>query len=509
MAVRYERDARNEIKKRKATHMWRIAGAKAKDLCDPHLAPTRRDILRVGGAGMLGLTLGTALKLQAASAASPLIERPGWGRAKSVIMVYLQGGPSHIDLWDPKENVPDNVKSVFQPISTKIPGIKFTENLPRLATLNDRFTMLRSLSYTPNGLFNHTAAIYQMMTGYTTDKVSPSGQLEPPNAKDFPNFGSQIIRLKPVDEPMLPFVMLPRPLQESNVVGKGGAAGFLGKQFDPYTLYPDGDDLDMDKMNRIRTDDLTLPDEVFSLRLKRRARLRELVNRQMPELEKAVEDYRLDEHYSQALELITSGRARNAFDLSQESEQTRESYGRNTFGQSCLLARRLVEAGTRVVEVIWPKVANSDNHSWDQHVQLSKRMKDQSAPMFDTGISGLIEDLDQRGMLEDTLLVVVGEFGRSPQRGVSTSGNANDADGRDHWPYCYTGLIAGAGIKRGLVYGESDKTASAPLENPVHPSELLATIYHSFGIDPETMVLNHLQQPRELVKAHAITEWFA
>jgi len=489
--------------------MWRIIGGKGKDLCDPHLTPTRRDVLRVGGAGMLGLTLGSALQLQAASAASPFRDRPGWGRAKSVIMVYLQGGPSHIDLWDPKENVPDNVRSVFQPISTKIPGIKFTENLPRLAMLNDRFTMLRSLSYTPNGLFNHTAAIYQMMTGYTTDKVSPSGQLEPPNAKDFPNFGSQIIRLKPVEEPMLPFVMLPRPLQESNVVGKGGSAGFLGKQFDPYTLYPEGDDLDMDKMNRIRTDDLTLPDEVFSLRLKRRARLRELVNRQMPDLEKAVEDYRLDEHYSQALELITSGRARNAFDLSQESEQTRESYGRNTFGQSCLMARRLVEAGTRVVEVIWPKVANSDNHSWDQHVQLSQRMKDQSGPMFDAGISGLIEDLDQRGMLEDTMLVVVGEFGRSPQRGVSTSGNANDADGRDHWPYCYTGLIAGAGIKRGLVYGESDKTASAPLENPVHPSELLATIYHSFGIDPETMVLNHLQQPRELVKAHAITEWFA
>jgi Protein of unknown function (DUF1501) len=488
--------------------MWRIQGALARDLCDRHLAPTRRDVLRVGGAGMLGLTLGSALQLRSASAASPLIEQPGWGRAKSVIMVYLQGGPSHIDLWDPKENVPDNVRSVFAPISTKIPGIKFTENLPRLATLNDRFTLLRTLSYTPNGLFNHTAAIYQMMTGYTTDKVSPSGQLEPPNAKDFPNFGSQIIRLKPLDEPMLPFVMLPRPLQESNVVGKGGTAGFLGKQFDPYTLFPEGDDLDMEKMDRIRTDDLSLPDGMFSLRLERRARLRELVNRQMPELERAVEDLKLNEHYRQALDLITSGRARSAFDLSQESEQVRESYGRNTFGQSCLLARRLVEAGTRVVEVIWPKVANSDNHSWDQHVELSKRMKNQSAPMFDAGLSALIEDLDQRGLLEETLLVAVGEFGRSPQRGVSTSGNENDADGRDHWPYCYTGLIAGAGIQRGLVWGESDQTASAPLEKPVHPSELLATIYHSFGIDPGTMVLNHLQQPRELVKAHPVTSWF-
>jgi len=490
--------------------MFRIKGGLAKDLCDPFLQPSRRDVLRVGGTGMLGLSLASMLKLQSAAAAvAGTTDRPGWGRAKSIIMVYLQGGPSHIDLWDPKENVPEKVRSVFQPISTKIPGIKFTENLPKLAQLNDRFTTIRSLSYSPNGLFNHTAAIYQMMTGYTTDKVSPSGQLEPPDPKDFPNFGSHLVKMRPTEEPMLPFVMLPRPLQESNVIGKGGTAGFLGKAYDPYTLYPEGDDMDMSKMDRIKIDDLKLPDEVFSVRLQRRARLRELVKRQMPEMEKAVEDLKLDEHYSQALNLVISGRARDAFDLSREPEKVRDTYGNNTFGQSCLLARRLIEAGTRVVEVIWPKVANSDNHSWDQHVQLSKRMKEQSAPMFDTGISALIADLDDRGMLDETMLVVVGEFGRSPQRGVSTSGNNNDADGRDHWPYCYTGLIAGGGTKRGLVYGKSDKTASAPLDDPVHPTQLLATIYHAFGIDPETMVMNHLNQPRELIKADAVTDWFA
>ncbi len=492
--------------------MFRIVGGKAKDLCDPFLQPTRRDVLRVGGSGMLGLSLGALLQLKATNAnATQLLsrERPGWGRAKSVIMVYLQGGPSHIDLWDPKENVPDNVRSVFKPISTRIPGVQFTENLPKLAGLNDRFTMIRSMSYSPNGLFNHTAAIYQMMTGYTTDKVSPSGQLEPPNPKDFPNFGSHLVKLRPVDEPMLPFVMLPRPLQESNVIGKGGTAGFLGKAFDPYTLYPEGDDMDMTKMDRVKIDDLKLPDDVFSVRLQRRARLRDLVNQQMPEMERAVESFKLDEHYNQALNLVISGRARDAFDLNKEPQAVRDAYGKTTFGQSCLLARRLIEAGTRVVEVVWPKVANSDNHSWDQHSGLSKRMKEQSAPMFDTGISALISDLDERGMLDETLLVVVGEFGRSPQRGVSTSGNDNDADGRDHWPYCYTGLIAGAGTKRGLVYGKSDQTASAPLENPVHPTQLLASIYHAFGIEPETMVMNHLNQPRELVKAQAVTDWFA
>lgn len=489
--------------------MIRIPGQAGKDVCDRSVGITRRDVLRVGGAGMMGMTLNQLFRAQAVAEAAGSGGGPGWGKAKSVILVYLQGGPSHLDLWDPKENVPTNVKSEFKPISTKIPGVQFTELLPKLATVNDKFTMIRSMSYTPNGLFNHTAAIYQMMTGYTTDKVSPSGQLEPPSPKDFPNFGSNIIKMQPLDVPMLPFVMLPRPLQESNVVGKAGTAGFLGKAFDPYTLYPDGDDMDMAKMERIRIDDLQLRPDVFTVRLQRRARLRDALSSQMKDMEKAVSSWQLDDYYDRALNLIVSGRARDAFALSSEPDKLRDSYGRNTFGQSLLLARRLVEAGTRVVEVIWPKVANSDNHSWDCHTGLFQRMKDQAAPMLDSGLSTLIEDLDQRGLLDSTLVVAVGEFGRSPQKGVSTSGNDNSPDGRDHWPYCYTSIIAGAGIKRGYVHGSSDKTGSAPLENPVHPGELLATIYHAFGIAPETIVYNHLNQPRELVKAQAVTSLFA
>ena len=491
--------------------MLRIPGRSGKDLCDPGLGATRRDILRVGGSALFGLSLGSMLELQAAAsraADSPAGRGPGWGKAKSIILVYLQGGPSHLDLWDPKEGVPDNVRSQFKTIDSAVPGVQLTEILPKLAKITDKCTLVRSMSYTPNGLFNHTAAIYQMMTGYTTDKVSPSGQLEPPSPKDFPNFGSNIVRLQPSSEPMLPFVMLPRPLQESNVIGKGGSAGFLGKAFDPYTLYPEGDDLDDAKMTRIKVDDLQLRPEVFSARLRRRAKLRDAINAGMPILDKAVADYNLNEYYDRALQLVVSGRARAASDLDSEPGVLRDAYGRNTFGQSCLLARRLVEAGTKVVEVIWPKVANSDNHSWDHHVALTQRMKDQSGPMLDGALSALITDLDQRGMLAETLLVAVGEFGRSPQKGVSTSGNGNSADGRDHWPYCYTALLAGAGIGRGQVYGKSDKTGSAPLENPVHPGELLATIYHAFGIDPATIVLNHLNQPRELVKAEAVTRLF-
>jgi hypothetical protein len=484
-----------------------IPGFVGQDTCD---GVTRRDLLRVGGLSLAGLTLPGLLATQARATENAPVPKAegggrGFGQAKGVILIYLQGGPSHLDLWDPKENVPDSVKSVFKSIPTKLPGVQVTELLPKLAQVLDKATLIRSMGYTPNGLFNHTAAIYQMHTGYTTDKVSPSGQLEPPSPKDFPTVGSNVIKFKPPEVPMLPFVMMPRPLQESNVVGKGGTAGFLGKAYDPYLLYPPGDDMDMTKMDRIKVDDLVLREELSPARMQRRATLRETVAEGMPELERAVRKYDLDAYYGKALGLVLSGRARDAFDLTKEKAETRERYGKNTFGQCCLLARRLIEAGTRFVEVNWPKVANSDNHSWDVHVDLSKRMKTQSAPMLDAGLAALVEDLDQRGMLKDTLVVAVGEFGRSPRRGVSTSGNQNSNDGRDHWPYCYTAFVAGAGVKRGFVYGKSDKTASAPLENPVHPTELLATIYHSVGIKPDTIVYNHLNQPRELVKGEPVT----
>ncbi|HZN64590.1 MAG TPA: DUF1501 domain-containing protein, partial [Tepidisphaeraceae bacterium] len=257
-----------------------------------------------------------------------------------------------------------------------------------------------------------------------------------------------------------------------------------------------------------RIDDLKLRPEVFGARLERRAKLRDLINSGMPQIDKAVSEYNLNSYYEQALNLVLSGRAREAFDLTKEADKMRDRYGRNTFGQCLLLARRLIEAGTRVVEVNWPKVANSDNHSWDVHVGLPDRMRRQSAPMLDTGLSALLTDLDDRGLLSETLVVCVGEFGRSPKMGVSTSGNSNSAKGRDHWPYCYTAMMAGAGVRRGAVYGKSDKTGSSPAENPVHPVELLATVYHALGVNPHTLVNNHLGQPRELVQAEPVLKLF-
>ncbi len=466
---------------------------------------SRREFLRVGGAGILGISLADIMRLQAMASATPDAGKGkhGWGKAKSVILVFLQGGPSHIDIWDPKPDAPSNVRGDFKPIKSNVPGIWLSEVMPLLAKQMDKATLIRSMSYTPAGLFNHTAAIYQMMTGYTPDRVSPSGQLEPPAPNDFPHAGCQISRLKPPEVPMLPFVMLPRPLQESNVIGKGGTAGFLGAAHDPYYFYQDPN-------ADIKLDDLTLRKEVSKERLERRANLLKQVEASMPEMEKAVANYALDSYYQKAFDLVSSGRARTAFDLAQEPAKVRDRYGRHTFGQGLLLARRLIEAGTRFVQVNWPAVANGNPtvDAWDTHASNFGPLKNLHCPKLDSGLSALLEDMDQRGMLKETLVVAIGEFGRSPRLGVSTSGNTNSPDGRDHWPYCYTALIAGAGIKRGALYGKSDATGSSPAENPVHPIQILATLYHALGIDPHTIVYNHLNQPRELVQAEPVTGLF-
>src|SRR5437016_6244237 len=310
---------------------------------------SRRELMRVGGAGLLGLNLPEFLSWKASAAAKVESKGKAFGAAKSVIMLFLQGGPSHIDIWDPKPNAPSNLSGDFKPIKTKVPGIEVSEVMPMLADQMDKVTLIRSMSYTPVGLFNHTAAIYQMLTGYPPDKVSPSGQLEPPSPRDFPTAGAQVAKLKPLDDPMLPFVEMPRPLQESSVIGKGGAAGFLGKAYDPYRLYQDPN-------KPIDLGDLALRSDVPPERLKERFYLLKGVNGSMPELEKAVSSYALDEYYQKAYNLLLSGKARNAFDLEQEKADVRDKYGRTIFGQGLLLARRLVESGTSFVQVHWPGV---------------------------------------------------------------------------------------------------------------------------------------------------------
>jgi hypothetical protein len=303
---------------------------------------------------------------------------------------------------------------------------------------------------------------------------------------------------------MLSAVMLPRAPQESNVVNKGGTAGFLGRAYDPYFLFQDPN-------VGVTTTDLTLRSEISPQRFKGRADMRKAVSSHMEALDREVASYALNEYYGKAFDLILSGRARRAFDLGREEPRLRERYGRHTFGQSLLLARRLIEAGTRFVQVNWPGVANGDPNgdSWDCHGALLKPVREKHGPKLDSGLATLLEDLDGRGLLDETLVLAVGEFGRTPKLGANSSGNGSGPDGRDHWPYCYTALIAGAGIKRGFVYGKSDQHGSAPIDSPVHPVEFLATIYHALGIDPATEVLNDLKQPRLLVDAKPVLGLFA
>lgn len=463
--------------------------------CD---GPTRREWMRVGSLGILGLSLPHFLEHQAKAAATHEVPQIP-ARAKQVLLIFLQGGPSHLDIWDPKPEAPTSIRGEFTAIPTNVPGIQLSETMPKLAKQMDKATLIRSMGYTPTGLFNHTAAIYQMLTGYEPTKVSPSGQLEPPSPADFPTAGSHISKYLPMEEPVLPFVELPRPLQESNVIGKGGAAGFLGKSYDPYRLYQNPNE-------PIELSDLTLRQEVSRERLQNRFELLRGINGSMPELEKEVEKYALDDYYAKAFDLVLSGKARDAFDLTKEPNDVREKYGRNKFGQSALMARRLIEAGTRFVQVNWPAVANGNAEldSWDTHAANFKPLRELHCPKLDAGLSTLLEDMSDRGLLDETLVLAVGEFGRSPRMGVSTSGNTNAPDGRDHWPYCYTALIAGAGIPGGQLYGESDATASAPKEKPVHPNDLLATVYYALGINPATEIRNHLDQPRDLVKGSPV-----
>ena len=460
---------------------------------------SRREFMKIGSLGLFGLTLQDVLRMQDKANAATLPSKyegsTGFGSAKSVIVLFLQGGPSHIDIWDPKPEAPSNIRGEFKSIKSRVPGIELSETMPMLADAIDKCTLIRSMSYTPAGLFNHTAAIYQMLTGYEPTEVSPSGQLEPPSPNDYPTAGSWITKFLPMSEPVLPFVELPRPLQESSVIGKGGAAGFIGKAYDPYRLYQDPN-------MPIQLADLELRKEVPAARLQGRFDLLRSINNSMPELEKAVDSYALDKYYQNAFDLVLSGKARNAFDLSLETDEMRDRYGRFTFGQGALMARRLVEAGTRMVQLNWPSVSNGDPETtaFDTHAANFGPLRDLHCPKLDRTLSTLLTDMDDKGILDETLVVAVGEFGRSPRLGVSTSGNTNSPDGRDHWPYCYTAMVAGSGILGGRLYGESDATASSPKDKPVHPNDLLATIYYALGIDPNQEIHNHLDQPRDLVK---------
>jgi hypothetical protein len=452
-------------------------------LCD---TPSRRELLTVGGLALFGLGMP---RLFAAPAQDTLQKA---GKARGVILLYLQGSPSHIDLWDPKPDAPAEIRGEFKPIATTAPGMQLTEVLPMLAQEAQRFALIRSLGVKPKGLANHGAAIYMLMTGHDPSNFSPTGLGVPPTREDLPALGAVVARYRPAVAGALSNVALCGPVREGSVAGLAQFAGLLGSPCDPFPMYED-------PTQPLRTESLELPSDVTLGRLRGRLDLR----RALPG-GPTTPGADFDAHYDKALSLLESSRTRRAFRLADEPPAVRDRYGLTRFGQSCLLARRLIEADARFVQVNWPAGSDTEpapgpDGSWDTHRNNFPMIRQWRAPVFDRAVSALLADLDQRGLLSETLVIAVGEFGRSPRLGAPTTNNVGPG-GRDHWPSCYTCLIAGGGVRGGQVYGESDKNGAYPRTLPVHPYDLVATLYHALGIDPDLHYHDTLSRPRRLVE---------
>jgi Protein of unknown function (DUF1501) len=458
--------------------MFRITAGKRR-LCD---GLSRRDVLRVGGAGLLGLSLPDLLRAES-----------GRGKAKSLIVFALEGGPAGQDLWDMKPNAPEGVRGEFRPIATTVPGLQFCEHLPMLARQAHHLTLVRSVHHS---IGDHNAGYYYAATG--RDPSTGGRLIVAPNPDNFPPYGSVLAKLRPSGRPMPDFVHLPDWMSNNGAFLPGQDAGFLGARFDPFMA---GDPSRPD----YKVPGLNLPRELPLDRVDRRRSLLDAVSVTLGD-GRAVE--RLDSHYRKAFDLIASPEARQAFDLSSEPASVRERYGLDSanprtkearqfgglphLGQCLLLARRLIEAGVRVVTVC---TGARYDQSWDTHRDHFPLLKRSLLPMFDRGFSALLEDLEQRGLLDSTLIAAMGEFGRTPKVGQITSSAGADKGGRDHWPHCYTILFAGGGMPAGAIYGASDAHAAYPARDPVTPPDVAATIYQALGLSPETQILDPFDRP--------------
>ena len=429
---------------------------------------SRRRMLQIGAAGLPGLL---SARSSLAVPGDSLV-----AKADHCIVLFLNGGPSHLDMWDMKPEAPSEIRGEFDPISSSLPGVPVSEHLPRLAQQMHRATLIRSMHHSVNN--SHAAAVYAALTGH--DRGEQGGGAKP---SDHPSPGSVMARLRPAANRTLPYVSLPYKTKEGagGPLQPGFLAGIMGPTFDPFWVLNNPNAADF------HVDNLVLPSPVTTERMKDRSQLlaelgQGLTIRNEPSLS-AIDDFQ-----SRAFELLTSNAAQQAFDLDQETPEMRARYGRNIYGQSTLLARRLVEAGTRFITLSWAPDANA---TWDTHGDNFNKLKKILLPEFDAACSSLLHDLDERGLLERTLVAVLGDFGRSPK--------INAAAGRDHWNSCYTIMLAGAGIRQGFVYGASDRTGSVPAESPVSPGDVMATIYRLLGVQSTTQILDPLGRPHEVV----------
>ena len=455
-----------------------------------HRALTRRHALKVGGLGLLGLAMPQMLRAEALATATKLK-----ARAKSVIFLFQWGGPSHIDMFDMKPDAPEGIRGPHKPIASKADGIQVSEHLPKTAKIMDKVTLIRSMTHT---MKNHNSAGYYALTGH----APPTDDQRLRDSLDlFPGYGSIVDKFAPLPGEMPTAISYPHIIGDGSVT-PGQHASFLGKTHDPLTVLQDPNS------PAFTLPELSLPDGLPFERLQARRGLQQLIDQQARMLDFSAQARGLDSYYERAIGMLQSPKLREAFNLSAEPEVMREAYGRTSYGQSCLLARRLVEAGTKFVTVYFSDQIggqSTERGGWDTHGFNDTRMfpivEKYHLPITEQTLPTLLNDLDQRGLLDTTLVVWMGEFGRTPQINKNVS--------RDHWPQCYTTLLAGGGVKRGFVHGASDKTGAYPAEDPVRPDDLAATIYYALGIDPHTEMRTAANRPVLISDGKPVTGIFA
>jgi len=450
----------------------------------------RREFIQVGFSGLLGLGLPDFLAARA-RAASRLNASPP--RAKSVILVFLTGGLSHIDSFDMKPDAPDGIRGEFRPIASKVPGIPICEHLPKLAARLDKLAIVRSMAH---GYTNHLNATHELLTGHSQpgaffDKVA--------SRDDYPCYAAALDAIRPRTDGVPSGVMLPTFLMEGPLTWPGQHAGFLGPKHDPWQVRQDP--------NRpgFGFEGLALPAGLSVERLDRRKALLDQMSAGQDQL--AAQSAQSKDPFASQIErayaLLLSGKVARAFDLSREDPKLRDRYGRHMYGQSLLMATRLVAAGVPIVQVNMGRV-----QTWDTHSGNFKSLKDRLLPPTDQGVASMLDDLETRGLLDETLVVMAGEFGRTPRIGSST-GNNNTRDGRDHWAAVFSAVFAGAGVRGGQTIGQSDKMGAYPASCPYTPGDFAATIYRSLGIDSATELRDRLNRPIRLCNGEEIAPLFS
>lgn len=431
----------------------------------------RRDFLRLGATGILGLSLPQVLRIEAlASDAAPK------AKAKSVIMVWLAGGPATIDMWDLKPDAPAGIRGEFKPIATKVPGLQISEHLPKMAGVMDKVTLIRSLA--------HTIPSHEIGTTYMTTGNKPTAALR------YPSLGSLAAKLLPVDKGVPPFVAM-------SGANRGASAGYLGAGYNAFlvegSVGRSGGNNRRPTAGNMSVRGITLPGGFSLESLEKRDRLLQSFDESFRDLDKAGDLVGgLDTFHQQALDILRSDKTKTAFNLAAEKESVRDRYGESPFGQGLLAARRLVEAGVRFITI--------GTGGWDTHESNFQRLKDRQLPPLDQGLSALIDDLDQRGMLESTIVYCAGEFGRTPK--VNTRGGG----GRDHWARSMAVVMAGGGTRRGYVHGSTDANGMAPASDPCSPDDVAATIFSRLGIDPHSELQTPTGRPVQLFREGRVIE---